>query len=157
MTEQQFCSARIPNACSLFADRGADGAQGEPLCPGCHRYLHRREQPASPRPAGSRGAPAHVRKRVLARDGYHCQLRYQGCDGTASEVDHVHNVAAILRAGGTRREADNEANLHAACRTCHAIKSERERVDGLATANRQRAAARRKRLRLPVEKHPGAI
>lgn len=61
------------------------------------------------RPRGNAFEP--TRQRILARDGYRCQLRYDCCVGTATEVDHIVPFAH----GGT--EADN--NLRAACGPCN--------------------------------------
>ena len=91
------------------------------------------------RPHGSRGAPTHVRRRVLDRDQHRCQLRYSGCLGVATEVDHVRNVAAVLHAGGTRQQADDPSNLAAVCSSCHSIKTAREQRTGSAASNQRRA------------------
>ena len=147
-SDRKLCLHR--GGCLFWASLDEPGVG--PICARCHRRLH---PVHTPRPAGSRGAPAHVRRRVLDRDGHRCQLRYPGCTGTAVEVDHRVNVAAVLRAGGTRQQADGPANLWSACGLCHAIKTERERNEAVAAANRKRAALRRRRLRRPEEKHPG--
>ena len=86
-------------------------AHGQPICDGCARKRQRAQQPPPSRPHGSRGAPTHVRRRVLDRDQHRCQLRYSGCLGVATEVDRVRNVAAVLHAGGTRQQADDPSNL----------------------------------------------
>jgi 5-methylcytosine-specific restriction enzyme A len=93
--------------------------------------------------------------RVLQRDGYHCQLRYHVCTGTATEVDHIVNVAKVLQSGGTTAQADDTSNLAAVCSPYHALKTEHERCTARAASNRQRAAQRPKRLRLPEPPHPG--
>lgn len=51
----------------------------------------------------------------LERDGYVCQLRYDGCLTVATEADHI-------------KPGDNHdlENLQAACSHCHRIKSARE-------------------------------
>ncbi|MFI7191468.1 HNH endonuclease [Nocardia nova] len=81
------------------------------------------------------------RARILRRDGYQCQLHYAGCLGTATEMDHIVNVAA----GGT----DEDDNVHAVCSKCHQAKTNREAVAG--------AAAKRARLKLPTSRHPGLL
>ncbi|WP_405490459.1 HNH endonuclease [Nocardia sp. NBC_00511] len=80
------------------------------------------------------------RARILERDGYHCQLRYPNrCIGRATEMDHRINVAA----GGS----DDDTNMQAACHPCHAKKTSNEAQVAL--------AAKRAKLRLPAERHPG--
>lgn len=56
------------------------------------------------------------RLRVLKRDRYQCQLRYDCCIGTATIADHT--VALAL--GGT------DEVMQAACKPCHDRKSSRE-------------------------------
>src|SRR5688500_18236225 len=58
-----------------------------------------------------------LRKRILVRDNYECQIRMDGCLGTASTVDHIHP-----KAWGGRATADN---LRAACRPCNQRKGAR--------------------------------
>jgi 5-methylcytosine-specific restriction protein A len=55
------------------------------------------------------------RTRILNRDAHTCQLRYPGCAGHATEVDHV-----------TPGDDHSDTNLQAACNPCHRIKSSRE-------------------------------
>ncbi len=76
------------------------------------------------------------RNRVLRRDGHRCQLRWRGCLGTATDVDHK-----------IRGDDHDERNLQAVCSKCHEKKSAAE---GIARARELRA--RRKR---PPERHPG--
>jgi 5-methylcytosine-specific restriction enzyme A len=65
-----------------------------------------------------RGNWPQQRVRALERDGYVCQLRYRGCLGRASEVDHI----VQPEAGG-----DNSlSNLRAVCRRCHATRTGRQ-------------------------------
>jgi cytochrome c553 len=78
------------------------------------------------------------------------------CTGTATEVDYIVNVAKVLQSGGTKAQADDMSNLAAVCSPCHALKTEHERSPASAASNRQRAAQRRKRLRLPERPHPGS-
>jgi 5-methylcytosine-specific restriction protein A len=81
------------------------------------------------------------RARILRRDGYQCQLRHPGCLGTATDMDHIVNVAA----GGS----DDDSNMQALCHECHKKKTSREAVAA--------RAAKRDRLRLPTAKHPGLL
>jgi 5-methylcytosine-specific restriction protein A len=74
------------------------------------------------------------RLRVLERDGYACQLRYPGCLGRASQVDHI----VQPEAGGT----DSLENLRAVCRRCHATRTGRQ---GALAAQRKRAERRPQR------------
>lgn len=59
------------------------------------------------------GAWQQVRRIVLARDGYRCQIQGPRCTGRATEADHI--VALAL--GGARLDP---ANLRAACKPCNA-------------------------------------
>ena len=86
----------------------------------------------------SRGAPHRLRKEVLCRDGNRC-VRCGSVERL--EVDHILNVAQ----GGTH----HPSNLQTLCAGCHREKSQRE-------AFRARAVKRRRR-RLPVERHPGVL
>lgn len=54
----------------------------------------------------------NIRKVVLERDCYECQIRGPRCTGEATQVDHI--VAAAF--GGD----DDYGNLRAACRSCNA-------------------------------------
>jgi 5-methylcytosine-specific restriction endonuclease McrA len=78
------------------------------------------------------------RLRVLRRDGYRCQITDDHgvpCLAWANEVDHIE-----------RGDDHDEANLRAACSSCHAKKSASEG-----------AAARESRRFRPREQHPGMI
>ena len=79
-----------------------------------------------------------IRKRILARDGFQCQLRGEHCTHTATEVDHI-----------TAGDNHNPANLQSVCAPCHADKTKSEHV-----AATKATAARRLR---PTEPHPGMI
>lgn len=70
-------------------------------------------------PANPRWSQAwlRIRRAILARDNYTCQLVYPGCEHVASEVDHI----LARRFGGP----DHPDNLRAACRHCN-----RARGDG---------------------------
>lgn len=77
-----------------------------------------------------------LRKQVLERDRYRCQLREPGCTGKATVVDHIINVGA----GGAPLDPKN---LQSACAPCNARK-----------AGREATAARNAWKRTP-ERHPG--
>ena len=55
-----------------------------------------------------------VRRTVLQRDGYSCQLRLRGCTQYATQIDHKLSVMQ----GGT----DDFDNLQAACKWCNLMK-----------------------------------
>ncbi len=74
---------------------------------------------------------SEIRPAVLERDGHQCQLRYEGCLGVATDVDHK-----------KRGDDHRLVNLQAACRRCHQRKSSSE------------GAAARPRLSRPEEPHP---
>ena len=52
-----------------------------------------------------------TRRRVMRHDLWLCSLRYNGCTGQATELDHIKPVSA----GG----GNEEDNLRAVCRSCH--------------------------------------
>lgn len=81
---------------------------------------------------------ATIRTHILDRDGWLCQLRYEGCTRVASEVDHI--IAG---------DNHHPTNLQAACTRCHARKSATEG----AQARAHRHAARYR----PPEPHPGLL
>ena len=56
-----------------------------------------------------------VRQRVLARDGFRCQLRLAKCRGRADSVDHI----VAWQDGGALFDM---ANLQSACRSCNNAK-----------------------------------
>lgn len=74
---------------------------------------------------------------MLNRDGWTCQLRYNGCEGTANIADHKIAVAF----GGTTTLDNGQA----VCSHCHTIKTQAE-------ARQARAKRSRRRGR---EDHPG--
>ncbi|MBH5296526.1 HNH endonuclease [Corynebacterium ulcerans] len=78
-----------------------------------------------------------LRHRILTRDNYRCQLRYDGCKGFATDVDHIH-----------RGDNHADSNLQSACSACHLKKTHAE-----ALAARRLKKARRFR---PTERHPGS-
>jgi 5-methylcytosine-specific restriction enzyme A len=59
-----------------------------------------------------------VRVLALKRDNYICRLRYPGCLGKATEVDHI----VQPQAGGTA----DPANLQAVCHRCHATRTAKQ-------------------------------
>lgn len=79
-----------------------------------------------------------LRRLVLERDRWICQIQGPGCSRTATDVDHI-------------RRGDNHdpRNLQSLCAACHKAKTQRESAE---------AIRRRRELRLrPAEKHPGDI
>ena len=99
---------------------------------------------------GNRGVPHHIRMRVFQRDGWRCQLGYEGCGYRAEEIDHVISVADL---GVSRAEANDEQLLQSVCKSCHRVRSERQRLAAV-RASAQRRYARRN---LPVRPHPGEM
>lgn len=83
----------------------------------CDRHRRQKAWGGGFRPA-SRNIPDDVRRRVLARDKYHCQLRYEGCTTQAAHCDHTIPVSE----GGT----SDESNLESGGERCHLKKSSRE-------------------------------
>lgn len=61
-----------------------------------------------------------VRRVVLERDGYVCQVRGANCTGVADQVDHI----VPLHAGGSYLEP---TNLRASCRRCNVARGNRAR------------------------------
>lgn len=78
-----------------------------------------------------------LRRAVLQRDNYRCQIRLAGCKTIATEVDHRQ-----------RGDDHSQTNLQAACSACHKTKTQTEAQE----ARRKKRAARFR----PVERHPGA-
>ena len=74
-----------------------------------------------------------IRKTVLVRDRYRCQLRYDICVGRASQADHI----VQPEAGG----GNDLAHLRAVCVRCHARRTGRQG----ALAKQRNAARRRKK------------
>jgi 5-methylcytosine-specific restriction protein A len=79
-----------------------------------------------------------IRAGVLTRDQWQCQLRYDGCQILATEVDHIQPG-----------DDHTPANLQSVCARCHATKSAREGAEG-------RARVQQRSRRTP-EPHPGAL
>ena len=59
-----------------------------------------------------------VRRQILARDGYRCQIGDTTCTKHATEVDHIIPIAD----GGPRLDP---TNLRASCSQCNAARSAR--------------------------------
>lgn len=64
-----------------------------------------------------------IRKRILKRDNYLCQICWPVETTLAEEVDHI----TPLWAGG----AESDANRQSTCKECHRVKSEREEKERL--------------------------
>lgn len=79
-----------------------------------------------------------LRRFILRRDRYTCQVRMAGCHTLANQVDHI-------LAG----DDHSPENLQAICTHCHGRKSAAE-------GNAAKAAIRSRRLR-PTERHPGRM
>lgn len=62
-----------------------------------------------------------TRRYVLDRDGYRCQLRYDGCTHHARAVDHILEPDR----GGSFYAT---SNLQAACTHCNTVKENRRRL-----------------------------
>lgn len=76
-----------------------------------------------------------VRQQVLERDDHRCQLRYPGCQGEATEVDHVADVAM----GGALYDPDN-------CRAvCAPVTADARARCGSGLVSRHRAGRGRSR------------
>jgi len=75
-----------------------------------------------------------IRPHILKRDP-RCKLRYPGCTGVSTQVDHIQ-----------RGDDHSYANLQGVCAKCHATKSARE-------GRNAQLSRRQKRLR-PQERHP---
>jgi hypothetical protein len=73
--------------------------------------------PSNPKAWGSTAQWRHIRRQVLERDGWLCQLRGPGCTGRATEVHHLYGR---LRPGSPLGPADYDVTLlAAACRDCN--------------------------------------
>jgi 5-methylcytosine-specific restriction protein A len=72
---------------------------------------------------GSTRAGRKARTAALNRDRHQCQLRYDGCTGTATEADHITSITAL---GQSRADATNPNALQGACHHCHTIKTNQQ-------------------------------
>ena len=82
-----------------------------------------------------------IRRQVLDRDAWQCQIREAGCTGVAEEVDHIDG-----------HDDHSRANLQAVCRSCHARKTGREAAAARGPATPPAPLPPRRR---PAEPHPG--
>jgi 5-methylcytosine-specific restriction endonuclease McrA len=84
--------------------------------------------------------PRATRAEVLERDHFECQLRYDGCVWSATEVHHVHTVAdrAVRRA-----DTGDPDDAVAACKPCRDKVIARQRQASQAQINAMRAARKR--------------
>jgi 5-methylcytosine-specific restriction protein A len=71
-----------------------------------------------------------LRKQVLLRDGYLCQIRLSGCRGTATAADHI----VSPEDGGAPFDP---TNCQAACITCNSTKANEARARRRRTRNTQ--------------------
>ena len=71
-----------------------------------------------------RGPWLVLRKLVLARDNYVCQLRLPGCKTKATQVDHIIGLAQA-----PERRWD-PTNLRAACKSCNVAKGNQDNPRG---------------------------
>ena len=116
------------------APRQCPAADCDELIYGERRYCPTHAQAwAGPRTASSRASDnsawRKLRLKILARDGYQCQIRYAGiCTGRATTVDK------IIPAARRPDLALDQTNLRAACRPCNEHKGR--------TTDRTRSARR---------------
>jgi len=81
-----------------------------------------------------------LKKRVLTRANHECQLRYPGCRGIATLVDHI-----LAQAFGGPHD---ETNAQAVCIACHDVKTKEEIARG---------KARKPQRARPSSRHPGLL
>ena len=93
--------------------------------------------------------PKRVKDQVLRRD-LKCRLQYDGCTKRVEELDHI---VGLAEQGLTRTPVVDASHIQGVCRHCHAIKSERQRLAGLARYHERRAAGQHR----PAERHPGLL
>lgn len=84
-----------------------------------------------------RSFPTAVRKQIMVRDNWQCQIQGPNCLGNATEADHRINHAS----GGS----DDASNGQAVCKPCHDAKTQGERLKGQQKRSRKR----------PTMQHPG--
>lgn len=87
-----------------------------------------------------------ARQVVLERDAFECQLRYDCCTFSATEVHHTGGLHGLSRA-----EAVDPETCVAVCSPCHAKVTARQSVAAQQRLNAVRAA----RKKLPQQPHPG--
>jgi hypothetical protein len=110
-------------------------------------------EPSTPTHNWGRRPPPNIPQRVkdqVRRRDKTCRLQYDGCTQRIEELDHVIGLA---EQGLTRTPVVDATMIQGACSHCHAIKSERQRLAGLARYHERRAAAGRR----PAEPHPGLL
>jgi len=95
--------------------------------------------------------PTRIKQQVRRRDGS-CQLGYPCCTGVIEEFDHITGLAAQ---GVQRTPVLAAHEIRGVCRACHRIRSEQQRLDGMARATAQRGSLSRKYR--DKEPHPGII
>ena len=95
--------------------------------------------------------PVRVKDQVRRRDK-HCQLQYTGCTQGIDEFDHIIGLAAQ---GVPRTPVLDARDIQRVCMSCHAIKSEQQRREGIERARQQRGSLS-KRYR-DHEPHPGNL
>ena len=83
---------------------------------------------------------------VLRRDNWECQIRGDGCLGSATTVDHIHPKAW----GGT----EDPSNLRAACKPCNQAKGARADTSRFFTGTR---ISRGQLLKIPPRSRWGVI
>lgn len=69
-----------------------------------------------------------IRQRVLARDNHTCQIQDEGCETTATDVDHI----IPWNEGGAPYDS---SNLRAACKRCNRARGA-SRMAAMARINR---------------------
>ncbi len=74
-------------------------------------------------PPAYRGPWLILRRAVLARDRYLCQLHLPGCKRDATQVDHIRGLAQ----GGHPWDM---TNCQAACKSCNVAKGNRDNPRG---------------------------
>ena len=85
---------------------------------------------------------------MLERDAFECQLRYDCCTFSATEVHHIGGLGGL-----TRAQAVDPATCQAVCGPCHQRVTAKQSV----AAQQRLNAARAARKKLPVGPHPGEM
>lgn len=67
-----------------------------------------------------------IRREILVRDNYECQIRGYGCTRVATEVDHILPV----KMGG---DWFDKENLRGSCRNCNLARNTKARTTGSRT------------------------
>lgn len=81
-----------------------------------------------------RSFPSQVRKQIMDRDKWRCQIKGPNCLGKATQADHRTPWAE----GGT----DDVGNGQAVCKPCHEAKTQDERLRGMQKRSRKREPMR---------------